>query len=52
MYDAPEPEVPEEIKNLLCAGSDTDREGYFRPDIYNERIIEAYRRGLKHKLKE
>ena len=46
MFLAPEP-VPEDIKDLLCAGEDTVKEAYFRPDIYNERIIEAYRRGQK-----
>lgn len=42
-----EPGVPEEVKDLLCAGDDIVKEAYFRPDIYNERIIEAYRRGQK-----
>jgi len=43
MFLAPEPEVLEPIKDLLCGGGDA--EAYFRPDIYNDRIVEAYRRG-------
>lgn len=50
MFLAPEPETPEEIKDLLLSISPTDsRDAYFRPDIYNERILEAYRRGQKGK---
>ncbi len=43
MFLAPELEVLEPIKDLLCGGGDA--EAYFRPDIYNDRIVEAYRRG-------
>ena len=35
-----EPEIPEEIKDLLCANATMDRKER------NERILEAYRRGL------
>ncbi len=45
MFLVPSPEVPEAVKDLLCAGANTVKEAYFRPDIYNERILEAYRRG-------
>ena len=51
MFLAPEPEIPEEIKDLLY---EIDRKGL--PDPYvndfttevDRRIIEAYRRGLRH----
>jgi len=45
IFVAPEPEAPEQVKDLLCAVTHTDEESYFRPDIYNQRIIEAFNRG-------
>ena len=39
--------VPEAVKDLLCGASDIDKEAYFRPDIYNKRIIEAFNRGRR-----
>lgn len=44
IFFAPEPEVPEQVKDLLCADIES---GFFKPEILNERIIEAYRRGQK-----
>lgn len=46
MFDAPEPEVPEEIKDMLLdAGAPDSEHCFFKPSVYNERIQEAYRRG-------
>ena len=45
MFLAPEPEIPEAVKDLLLSESSLDREAYFRPGIYNQRILEAFRRG-------
>lgn len=46
MFDAPEPEMPEEIKDMLLdAGAPDSEHCFFKPSVYNERIIEAYRRG-------
>lgn len=45
MFLAPDPESPEEIKDLLVSGS--LNEAFFSHDIYNERILDAYRRGQK-----
>jgi hypothetical protein len=43
MFLAPEPEVPEAVKSLLCnEGADAIQTPR---DIYNWNIIEAYRRG-------
>ena len=47
MYLAPEPEVPEAVKDLLLP---TDVEnGFFKPEIMNERLIRAYYRGKDNK---
>jgi hypothetical protein len=45
MFLAPGPEVPEEIKDLLL--QEDVKNAFFRPDIVNERVLEAYRRGQK-----
>lgn len=39
-----EPEVPEQIKDLLLVDI---REGFFKPEVINERMAECYRRGQK-----
>ena len=44
MYDAPELEVPEEIKDLLLPNIES---GFFKPEIVNERMAECFRRGQK-----
>ena len=45
MYLAePEPEVPKEIKDLLLPIA--VESGFFKPEVVNERIIEAERRGF------
>ena len=44
MYLAPEPEVQEEIRDLLLVNI---TEGFFKPEVLNERLAEAYRRGQK-----
>lgn len=44
IYLVPEPEVPEEIKDLLCADIG---EGFFKPEILNKRMVECFRRGQK-----
>ena len=45
MYDAPEPEeAPKEIEDLLLPDIES---GFFKPEILNERITDAYRRGQK-----
>jgi hypothetical protein len=41
MFLAPEPQVPKEIEDLLCAKSDTFNKHF------DDRIIEAFRRGQK-----
>ena len=41
MFLAPEPEVPKELEDLLCAKSDTFNKHF------DDRIIEAFRRGQK-----
>ena len=49
MFDAPEPEVPEEIKDMLLDARASDSERcFFKPSVYNERIVEAYHRGQKN----
>lgn len=46
MFLEPEPEVPEEIKDMLLDAHAPDSEHcFFKPSVYNERITEAYRRG-------
>ena len=46
MFVAPEPEVPEGIKDMLLDARSPDSEHcFFKPSVYNERITEAYRRG-------
>lgn len=46
MFDAPEPEAPEAIKDMLLDARAPDSEHcFFKPSVYNERIQEAYRRG-------
>lgn len=46
MFDAPEPEVPDGIRDMMLDASAPDSEHcFFKPSVYNERIIEAYRRG-------
>lgn len=40
-----EPEVPEEINDLILPNIESE---FFKPEILNERIIEAYRRGRKN----
>jgi hypothetical protein len=47
MFLAPEPEVLTDIKDLLLSESAPQSHAYFRPDTYNQRIREAYRRGQK-----
>jgi hypothetical protein len=44
MFLAPEPEVSEEIKDLLLPNIEC---GFFKPEVVNERMIECYRRGQK-----
>ena len=44
MFLAPEPEVPEEVKDLLSDGDILCKEGHF-----NHCILEAFRRGQKSK---
>jgi hypothetical protein len=43
-----EPEVPEQIKDLLLVDI---REGFFKPEVINERMAECYRRGQKEGAK-
>jgi hypothetical protein len=40
----PEPEVPEEIKDLLLPNIES---GFFKPEVLNARLAEAFRRGQK-----
>ena len=44
MYDAPDLEVSEAIKDLLLPDIES---GFFKPEVLNERLLEAYRRGQK-----
>ena len=44
MYLASEPEVLEEIKDLLLPNIDS---GFFKPEVVNERMAECFRRGQK-----
>ena len=48
MFLAPEPEVPEEVKDLLL-DENIPTADYSRPtrDYYNTQILEAFRRGQK-----
>ena len=50
MFLAPEPEVPEELKDLLL-DENIPTADYSRPnrDYYNTQILEAFRRGQKSK---
>jgi len=41
---SPEPEVPEEIKDLILPNI---KSGFFKPEVVNERMAECYRRGQK-----
>lgn len=45
MLLAPDPTVPEEIKDMLLAEVEPSRESYFHPATFNEKIKEAFRRG-------
>ena len=50
MFDAPEAEVPEAIRDMLLDARAPDSEHcFFKPSVYNERIQEAYRRGRESK---
>ena len=42
MFLAPEPEVPEEIADLMLVEIE---EGFFKPSALNQRLVEAYKRG-------
>ena len=44
MFLTPEPEVPEAIKDLLLPNIES---GFFKPEIVNERLAEAFWRGQK-----
>jgi hypothetical protein len=44
MFVAPEPGVPEEIKDLILPDIES---GFFKPEIINARLEEAFRRGQK-----
>lgn len=49
LFVEPEPEVTvalDDIKDMLLH-SNPGRESFFHPEIYNQHIIEAYRRGKK-----
>ena len=50
MFITPEPEVPEEVKDLLL-DENIPTADYSRPtrDYYNTQILEAFRRGQKSK---
>jgi hypothetical protein len=45
-YDAPKPEVSEEIKDLILPDIES---GFFKPEVLNERLREAFRRGQESK---
>jgi hypothetical protein len=47
MYDAPEPEAPVNIEDLLLPNIES---GFFKPEVLNERLHEAFRRGQQSKL--
>jgi hypothetical protein len=46
MFFNREPEVPEEIKDLILPDVES---GFFKPEILNARLLEAYRRGRESK---
>jgi len=46
MFLAPEPEAPEEIKDLLLPNIE---HGFFKPEILNKRMAECFRRGQQSK---
>ena len=43
MFKSPETEVPEEIKDLLLPDIES---GFFKPEVLNQRLEEAFKRGL------
>jgi hypothetical protein len=47
MYLAPEPEVPEKIKDLLLDLRELKEHAWHEASICNEKLIEAYRRGKR-----
>lgn len=47
MFLAPEPEVPEAIKDLLLPEDGPISGAYFQKETYNTRIMQAYRYGQK-----
>jgi hypothetical protein len=49
MFLAPNPEVPEEIKDLLC--EEVPHTGPYA-DVHNAQIIESFRRGQKSRETE